>query len=116
MERTPGDLRARGEIALILALKGKSKEAEARIPAILEQAKNNRAYHHITYDIASVYALGGKADEAVKWLRRTAETGMPNYPLFERDPHLDRIRNELAFIQFMAELKKIWDDYKREFE
>ncbi len=113
--KNSGDLRARSALALVLALKGKLQEAEARVPGILEQARN-RSYHHVTYDIASVYALDGKTDEAVKWLRTTADTGMPNYPLFARDPHLDRIRMESAFIQFMAELKKRWDGYKQEFE
>jgi hypothetical protein len=71
---------------------------------------------HITYDIACVYALRGKTEEAVKWLRSTADTGMPNYPLFARDPHLDRIRKEPAFIQFMAELKTRWEGYRRDFD
>ncbi len=56
------------------------------------------------------------SDEAVKWLRTTAETGMPNYPLFARDPHLDRIRKDTAFIQFMTDFKTRWDGYKEEFE
>jgi hypothetical protein len=102
-------------LALVLALKGKHQNAEAAIPAIFQQARNNRAYHHITYNIACVYALEGKTDEAVKWLRTTADTGMPNYPMVARDPHLDRIRKEPAFIHFMAELKTRWDSYQREF-
>ncbi len=116
VKKNSGDLRARARLALILALRGRLKEAEVAIPPILEEARNNRAYHHVTYDIACVYALDGKTDEAVKWLRTTADTGMPNYPLFARDPHLDRIRKEPAFIQFMTELKKRWDGYKQEFE
>ena len=116
VRKNSGDLRARARLALIFALRGKFQEAEAATPPILDQARNNRAYHHITYDIACVYALDGKTDETVKWLRKTADTGMPNYPLFARDPHLDRIRNEPAFIQFMAELKRRWDGYKQEFE
>ena len=115
VKKNSGDLRARARLALIFALRGKFQEAEAAIPPILEQARNNRAYHHITYDIACVYALSGKTDEAVKWLRTTADTGMPNYPLFARDPHLDRIRKEGVFIRFMAELKTRWEGYRREF-
>jgi tetratricopeptide (TPR) repeat protein len=116
VKKNAGDLVNRSYLALVLALKGKHQNAEAAIPAILQQARNNRAYHHITYNIACVYALSGKSDEAIKWLRATADTGMPNYPLFARDPHLDRIRNESAFIQFMTEFKKRWDGYKQEFE
>ncbi len=115
LKRNPGDLQSRGQMLLILALKGKFQEAEAAIPQILAQARNNRAYHHITYDIACVYALAGKTNEAVKWLRVTADNGMPNYTLFARDPHLDRIRTEPAFTQFIAELKSRWEGYRREF-
>lgn len=40
---------------------------------------------------------------------------MPNYLLFSRDPHLDRIRNDPEFIQFMAELKGRWERWRVEF-
>ena len=116
VKNKPGDLVSRSYLALVLALKGQQQNAEAAIPAILQQARNNRAYHHITYNIACVYALSGKTDEAVKWLRATADTGMPNYPLFVRDPHLNRIRKETAFIQFMAELQPRWEGFRKAFE
>jgi eukaryotic-like serine/threonine-protein kinase len=116
VKKNAGDLVSRSYLALVLALKGQRQNAEAAIPAILQQARNNRAYHHITYNIACVNALEGKTDEAVKWLQMTAETGMPNYPLFVRDPHLNRIRKETAFIQFMAELQPRWEGLKKAFE
>lgn len=103
-------------LTLIFALRGQFQEAEAAIPSILDQSRNNRAYHHVIYDIACVYALAGRTDEAVKWLQTMTVTGMPNYPLFARDPHLDRIRKEEAFIRFMAGLKIRWDKYREEFE
>ena len=116
IKKNSGDLRARARFALLLALRGKFQEAEAAVPPIVEQARNNRAYHHITYDIACLYALAGKTDETIKWLRTTADTGMPNYMLFARDPHLDRVRKEGAFLQFMAELKNRWEGFKQQFE
>ena len=116
IKKNSGDLRARGRLALLMALIGRFKEAEAAIPSILEQAQNNRGYHHITYDIACVYALNGKTAEAVKWLRTVADTGMPNYPLFAGDRFLDRIRQEPAFVQFLSELKPRWEGFRREFE
>lgn len=115
IKKNSGDLRARAKLALLIALRGKFQEAQEAVPQILEQARNNRAYHHITYDVACVYALAGKTEGAIKWLRTTADTGMPNYSLFARDPNLARIRKELAFIQFMTELKSRWDGYQREF-
>ena len=102
--------------ALLFALKGDFHEAEARVPAIIAKIQlNDQSRHHSTYDAACIYALAGKSDEAVKWLKETASTGFPNYPLFERDPCLDRIRQAPEFVQFMAGEKVQWERYRQEF-
>ena len=101
--------------ALLLALRGRVDEAEAKIEALLPHARPGRGYHHVTHAAADIYALQGKTEEAVRWLRKTAETGLPNYPMFARDPYLDRIRREPSFIAFMADLKTRWEGYAREF-
>ena len=59
-------------------------------PAEQEERKY-RGYHHDTYNFARIYALGGKSQEALKWLRTTAAEGLPNYPLYR---FLDRIRDD----------------------
>jgi tetratricopeptide (TPR) repeat protein len=102
--------------ALLLALKGDFRGAEAEIPSILSKhpAKDPR-YHHAAYDIACIYALQGKSEEALKWLRDAAANGFPCYPLFERDAYLNRIRQALEFIQFMTEMKAQNERYQREF-
>ena len=64
---------------------------------------------------ARICALGGKGDEALKWLRKTVNEGFPCYPLFARDSFLDPIRKDPAFSQFMAEMKTRWEGYRREF-
>jgi len=102
--------------AMLFAVKGEHRAAEALIPEILKNTNRQRPdYHHSTYNIACIYALAGKSDEAVKWLRETVATGFSDYPLFERDPFLDRIRQSPKFIQFMAEMKEQNERYKREF-
>jgi tetratricopeptide (TPR) repeat protein len=102
--------------ALLLVLKGDLQEAESRVPKILATVQlSNQNRHHATYHAACIYALGGDSAEAVKWLKETAATGFPNYPLFERDPFLNRIRQSPAFIQFMAEQKAQWEEYRQEF-
>lgn len=100
--------------ALLLALQGRQREAEAAIPSILK-GRRNRGYHHVMHHLARIYALGGKSQEALKWIRATVADGFPCYPLFERDPFLDPIRNDPAFLQFMAEMKTRWEGYQREF-
>ena len=59
--------------------------------------------------------LGGKSEEALKWLRITVKEGFPCYTLFARDSFLDAIRKDPAFIQFMVEMKTRWEGYRREF-
>jgi eukaryotic-like serine/threonine-protein kinase len=115
LAKDPNNPEVRLRKALFLALKEDFHAAEAEIPWILEHIKKNRAYHHNAYEIARVYALAGKSQEAIKWLRETAETGLPCYPLFERDPYLNRIRQAPEFIQFMSEMKAQLEKYKREF-
>jgi hypothetical protein len=102
--------------ALLFALKGDFRAAEARVPRILAGIRlNDQARHHSTYDAACIYALAGNSGEAVRWLKETAATGFPNYPLFERDPYLDRIRLAPEFVKFMADEKAQWEAYRQEF-
>lgn len=102
--------------ALLFALKGDFREAEARAPRILARIQlTDQSRHHSTYNAACIYALAGKSDEAVKWLKETAATGFPNYPLFERDPYLDRVRKAPEFVQFMSDEKVRWERYRQEF-
>ena len=102
--------------AMLFALKGDFRSAEAAIPTILSRhAVKDPLYHHHAYDIACIYALEGKSVEAVKWLREAAAMGFPNYPLFERDAYLNRIRQAPEFIQFMTEMKTQNERYRREF-
>jgi len=112
----PGDERLPQTWGVFFALKGDFRSAEAKIPEVLKRYPiKGPVYHHATYDIACVYALEGKADEAVRWLKETAATGFPCYPLFARDPFLNRIRQSAAFVDFMNESKVKWDASRKEF-
>ncbi len=113
--KNPDEPGPRREKALLLALQGKHREAQAAVPRIMEKVRRDKTYHHVTYDIARIYALDGKSDEALKWLRITVKEGFPCYTLFARDSFLDPIRRAPAFMQFMAEMKTRWEGYQREF-
>jgi DNA-binding winged helix-turn-helix (wHTH) protein/TolB-like protein/Tfp pilus assembly protein PilF len=101
---------------LLKALQGKHEEAEALVPVIISKERSYRAYHHDTYNIARIYALGGKSQQALKWLRTTVAEGFPHYPLFARDTFLDPIRDDPSFKQFLADMKQRWEGYVREFD
>jgi TolB-like protein len=107
----------RNERAIMYALTGDYRSAENEIPGILNaHPVQNPNYHHAAFDIAAIYAIEGKSAEAVKWLRKTADTGYPCYPRFQRDAYFDRIRQTPEFVQFMAEMRGDWETYKTEFD
>jgi TolB-like protein/Flp pilus assembly protein TadD len=113
---SPGEPMMLSGRALLLALTGNFEAAYRDLPVAARNAEGSRAFHHTAYNIACVYALARRTGDAVEWLTKTADTGMPNLPLFARDPHLDNIRTQPAFVAFMAELKTRWDRLKHEFE
>ena len=105
------------EKALLDALQGDMQSAKAAIPSLLSRHPvKDPFYHHTAYFIACIYAAEANSAEAVKWLREAVATGFLVYPLFERDPLLDKIRKAPEFVQFMTELKATVDGYRREFE
>lgn len=116
LTHAPNDENLQSVRVLLLAVRGKLPEADAEIPKIAARAKPSRGFHHIAHDIAAVYALEGKAQESVEWLKKAADTGLPNYPMFARDPNFERIRNEEVFVKFMSGLKTRWENYSREFQ
>jgi DNA-binding winged helix-turn-helix (wHTH) protein/TolB-like protein len=102
--------------ALLLALMGKTAEADAQITdAFSKVPHDNESYHHQTYLLACTKSVEGDTTQAVKWLRETANSGYPNYRLFASDPFLDRIRQSPEFIQFLAEQKAQYERFQQEF-
>jgi serine/threonine-protein kinase len=113
----PDDPVVRGRKALLYALKKEHRAAQAEIDFVLRKyPARNLAYHHLTYDFACIYALAGRGDESVKWLRETVAAGFPSYPLFARDPFLDPIRQTPEFQRLMDEMRRQFEGYRREFE
>ena len=101
--------------SLYLAQKGNFREAESQATELIGKLPTgDNRLHHLTYNAACVYALAGKSTEAVRWLRETASNGFPNYPLFARDPFLDRIRATPEFAHFLSEQKEQYERFRQE--
>jgi eukaryotic-like serine/threonine-protein kinase len=98
--------------ALLSALAGDEKKAEAKIGSAIEKGKGFGHFHHTAYNIACAYSVMKKAEEAVYWLQAASDDGFPCYPLFEKDPYLDHLRKDPRFIALMAKLKEQWERYQ----
>ena len=97
--------------AMMLAKSGKQHEAEDTIQRAINMGRGYAHFHHTSYNIASAYALMKEPEQAMKWLRVTADEGFPNYPLFEQDAQLDNLRKDPQFIAFMAQQKQQWEHF-----
>ena len=98
--------------ALLAASAGEEQKAGEKIKRAAEIGKGFGHFHHTAYAIASAYALMNKPGPALEWLQIAADDGFPCYPLFERDPNLDHLRQGQHFIAFMTKLKTQWEHYQ----
>lgn len=98
--------------AVLAAAAGQVRLAEDRIKAAIEKGRTFGHFHHTAYHIACAYALMNKPDEAMKWLEAAAEDGFPCYPLFEKDPNLDKLRQDARFEAFLSKQKQRWEYYR----
>jgi TolB-like protein/DNA-binding winged helix-turn-helix (wHTH) protein/Tfp pilus assembly protein PilF len=98
--------------ALLAADAGNALLAEGKILEAIAKGKGYQHFHHVTYAAASAYALLNKREQALQYLRLTADDGFPCYPLFEHDSNLDHLRNDPGFLSFLAEQKKQWEYFR----
>jgi TolB-like protein/DNA-binding winged helix-turn-helix (wHTH) protein len=98
--------------ALVAAEAGDAPRAERKIQEAVAKGRGYQHFHHVGYAVASAYALLGKREEALQYLRIAADDGFPCYPLFEHDTNLDHLRNDPRFLSFLAEQKKQWEYFR----
>jgi TolB-like protein/Tfp pilus assembly protein PilF len=98
--------------AVLAASSGQEHKAEDKIKLAVERGKGFGHFHHTAYHIACAYALMNKPEQAIKWLEAAADDGFPCYPLFEKDPNLDNLRQDARFVTFLAKQRQQWEYYK----
>jgi TolB-like protein/tetratricopeptide (TPR) repeat protein len=94
---------------LLAAQRGRFAEAETLGVQAERAGEGLGPYHHVTYGLAKIYALSGKKDQAVRWLRTTAEEGMPCYPMFRDDPQLKNLRGDPGYDRLLEEMRRDWE-------
>ena len=96
--------------AMLFAISGDSPAAETSIAEAIEKGSGFGHFHHTTHFIADAYALMNQPEDAVRYLRMTADDGFPCYPLFNNDPNLDAVRSDPGFQEFISEQRAIWEE------
>jgi serine/threonine-protein kinase len=102
--------------AVVLASDGRRDAARDAIRQALAGDTAASHFHHAAYSIAQAYALMGDRDAALEFLRRTAASGMPCYPLFRDDPHLRSLAGDPRFVRFMNELRQQFEHLAKTIE
>jgi len=101
--------------ALLFAKRGDSKRAEAALRSATRSKQLFTYSHHVAHTAAAAFAILGKADSAVTWLRRASETGFPDYLVLRDDPHLANLRDVPEFRRLLSGLKRQWAAFHQEF-
>jgi eukaryotic-like serine/threonine-protein kinase len=133
---TPKYSVAHEELAEVLLRQGKTSEAEAECEAALQfEPKNTwaislravlaasarrpeeiarhldeaiRTYedHHVHYNAACAWALGGDGGRAIAALRKVLDGNFNPYPWLSIDPLLDNIRRDPAFVNLLEDSRR----------
>ena len=85
--------------AVLLARLGRS--ADESMQRAITAGQGASHFHHAEFAIASASALLGRRDDALHWLERMANDGMPCYELIEGDPTFLALRSDPRFKTFM---------------
>jgi len=101
--------------ALLWAKRGERKKAEPLLARALRSSPSMLHTHHMIHMAAATNAVLGQKKKAIALLRKSAFSGLPNYPMFVNDPHFLALHREPSFMKLMAELRKEWTHYVREF-
>jgi eukaryotic-like serine/threonine-protein kinase len=111
----PGELMLESCEALLWARRGERRKAEQALRRALKGGKSLLHTHHNWHAAAAAYATIGKPTEAISLLKKAGGFGLPNYPAFRDDPFFQPLHNHPQFLRLMANLKKEWTSYQREF-
>jgi tetratricopeptide (TPR) repeat protein len=106
--KLPDNSRVASTYAVLLAAEGKNVEAEEQIRLAIRTRSPNHTFSYPEYNIASAYALMGNRRDALYWLRKTVEDRLAPYPVFERDPNLNNLRDDPDFKTWLGEMKALW--------
>jgi hypothetical protein len=72
--------------------------------------------HFPSADLAFVYAIQGRKEEAYDWLQKAINAGNRWYYLLLKHPLLENLHNDQQFTQMMEQIKTEVDEMRRNVE
>jgi TolB-like protein/Tfp pilus assembly protein PilF len=94
---------------------GRRAEAERVLAAAIPHVVNPTGLsdiHHAQFGIGCAYALLGNRDEAVRWLTRAVDDGMPSYPKFAGHIDIASLKGHPAFDALLERLRRDWERWR----
>ena len=92
---------------LARAIVGDADGALVHVTPQVEQAAHWVEY--MALFLAEGYALIGRRDDAMRWLKEAVARGFINYPFLDkRDPFLESIRGDAEFQALMQQVERRW--------
>ncbi len=115
LKKRPDEPALLAMMSLADALDGDRASAHALAAQAQKTSKSESHPHHAFHHLALMYSVLGEIDDAVLWLRRTADEGFPCFPWFQTDPFLSNLRKSEAGAALMRELERRNTFFRREF-
>ena len=95
---------------LARALQGDAAAAVSHVTPLLEQSA--RWVEYLAWMLAGGYAMIGRRDEALRWLRQSVELGFINYPVLSKlDPALEPLRGDAEYQALMQQVHQRWQAF-----
>jgi tetratricopeptide (TPR) repeat protein len=94
---------------------GRRADAERALQIALPRVVNPTGLsdiHHAQFAIGCAYALLGNKDEAVRWLTRAADEGLPSYPKFSSHVDVASLKGYPAFDALVERLRRDWERWR----
>ena len=111
----PSEQRGRALLASFLAARGAKRESLSLVKDVLGRAYQD---HHVAYSLGATYAGLGLTQEAFRWIRQAADSGLLCSDWYVNDPLLGSLRKDPAFAPFISSVREraalIGVDYIRE--
>jgi tetratricopeptide (TPR) repeat protein len=113
LARSPDDPSVQAGLALLRAREGKPFPIDewARKYEKVYWADGGYSGH-----VAAAYAMAGRKQEALRWLRRSGQLSFRNYVYLSKNPAYDNLRDTAEFKTYLATLRREWEEAKRKEE